>query len=176
MYPNNHNGRMPQPGHVPRPLVEACEVAGDRWVLLTLAALSGGARRFGDLIGDLAGIAPNVLTERLRRMERHGIVSANLYSERPRRYVYDLTESGRELAGVLPALAAWAGGRSGGEPLRHDVCGSPLSTRVWCETCDRVVEPTEHADITRTPTPDELDGTDDTHAGSGLPDTTVRWV
>ncbi len=109
-------------------------------MLLALAALAAGPRRFGDLIGDLGGIAPNVLTERLRRMERHDIVSATLYTARPRRYVYDLTESGRDLATVLPALSAWAARRSGGEPIRHDVCGRALETRVWCPSCQRVVD------------------------------------
>ncbi len=131
-------------------LRNAAEVAGDRWVLLTLAALMAGPRRFGDLIGDLGGIAPNVLTERLRRMERQGLLAANLYVARPRRYVYELTESGRELAGILPALSAWAARRSGGEPLRHDLCGSPLETTVWCPTCHRSVDAAEHAD----PSPD----------------------
>jgi len=127
-------------------LHEASDIAGDRWVLLTLAALAGGPRRFGDLIGDVGGIAPNVLTDRLRRMERHGIVSATPYTARPRRYVYDLTECGRDLATVLPALSAWAARRNGSEPIRHDICGTPLETRVWCPGCLRAVDEGEHSD------------------------------
>ncbi len=132
-------------------LRRATDVAGDRWVLLTLAALANGPRRFGDLITELAGgvtdrgggagagIAPNVLTDRLRRMERDGIVNATPYSDRPRRYVYDLTESGRELASVLAGLATWAARRSGGEAVVHDVCGTALETRVWCPNCESTV-------------------------------------
>ena len=128
------------------PLRDAAEVAGDRWVLLALGALADGSRRFGDLQSDLqlgaSGIAPNVLIDRLRRMERDGLVVATLYSQRPRRYVYDLTEAGRELASLLPALSTWASRRSGGggEPRRHDVCGTPLETRVWCPTCAVAVD------------------------------------
>ena len=131
-------------------LQRAAEVAGDRWVLLTLAALIDGPRRFGDLVADLDGgrgtIAPNVLTDRLRRMERDGLVDATLYTERPRRYVYALTESGRELAAVVPALTAWAARQAGGEPLFHDLCGTPVETRVWCPTCERPVDEAEHVE------------------------------
>jgi DNA-binding HxlR family transcriptional regulator len=123
-------------------LREATEVAGDRWVLLALAGLSEGSRRFGDLLADLPGIAPNVLIDRLRRMERQGLVVATPYSQRPRRYVYDLTESGRDLAAILPALSNWASRRGGGDPRRHTVCGTPVETREWCPNCRTVVDGT----------------------------------
>jgi DNA-binding HxlR family transcriptional regulator len=118
------------------PLREAAEIAGDRWMLLALGALADGPRRFGDLIADLDGIAPNVLIERLRRMERHGLVGSTPYSQRPRRFVYDLTEGGRELAAILPALSAWAAKRGGSEPPRHATCGTALELRAWCPACD----------------------------------------
>jgi DNA-binding HxlR family transcriptional regulator len=123
------------------PLREAAEIAGDRWMLLALGALSDGPRRFGDLIADLGGIAPNVLIDRLRRMERHGLVASTPYSQRPRRFVYDLTEGGRELAAILPALSAWAARRSGGDPPRHASCGGLLELRAWCPTCGVPVGP-----------------------------------
>jgi len=143
MHSNHHNVVM-QPTELPTAidasLREATDIAGDRWVLLALGALANGSRRFGDLAAELGGIAPNVLIDRLRRMERDGLVVATLYTQRPRRYVYDLTESGRELAAILPALTAWAARRSGGEPKRHTVCGSALETRVWCPSCMTTVD------------------------------------
>ena len=123
-------------------LQEAAEIAGDRWVLLVLGALADGSRRFGDLAADLPGIAPNILIDRLRRMERHGLIGATLYSHRPRRFVYDLTESGRELAQLLPVLTNWAARRSGAPaPHRHLACDTPLEARRWCPTCAAVVDP-----------------------------------
>jgi len=110
-------------------------------MLLALGALSDGPRRFGDLIADLGGIAPNVLIDRLRRMERHGLVASTPYSQRPRRFVYDLTEGGRELAAILPALSAWAAKRGGGDPARHATCGAALELRAWCPTCAVAVGP-----------------------------------
>ncbi len=63
------------------------------------------------------------------------------YSERPPRFVYELTESGRELAGALRLLADW-GARSGGagEPLRHTPCGTTLEARWWCPNCEVIVD------------------------------------
>ena len=60
---------------------------------------------------------------------------------RPPRFVYELTESGRELAGALRLLADW-GARSGGsgEPLRHTACGTTLEARWWCPSCATIVD------------------------------------
>ena len=48
-------------------LADALAAVGDRWTLLLVAALLDGPRRFGELQEEVAGIAPNVLTQRLRR-------------------------------------------------------------------------------------------------------------
>lgn len=128
------------------PLEEAVSRVGDRWALLLVDALLGGPRRFGDLQDDLNGIAPNVLTQRLRHLEREGVVVAAPYSERPPRFVYQLTASGQELAGALRLLAQWgagAGRSDDAEPLRHPACGTALEARWWCPTCNRVVDDAE---------------------------------
>src|ERR671938_566940 len=91
----------------PSPLAAALDSVGDRWTLLVVEALLDGPRRFGDLEEELAGIAPNVLTQRLRRLEGEGLVLGEPYSERPPRFIYELTASGRELAGALRLLADW---------------------------------------------------------------------
>ena len=56
---------------------------GDRWTLLVVDALLDGPRRFKDLEAAVPGLAPNVLSARLRRLEREGLVVAVPYSERP---------------------------------------------------------------------------------------------
>src|SRR5687767_15873668 len=105
------------------PLGEALAAVGDRWTLLVVEALLDGPRRFGELEAAVEGIAPNILTQRLRRLERDGLAVAHPYSERPRRFVYELTESGRELAGALRLLAHWGARHSEAEPVRHSACG-----------------------------------------------------
>ena len=89
------------------PLAAALDSVGDRWTLLLVEALLDGPRRFGDLQERLPRIAPNVLTQRLRRLEGEGLVVAQPYTERPQRFVYELTASGHELAGALRLLADW---------------------------------------------------------------------
>ena len=124
------------------PLAAALETVGDRWTLLVVEALLDGPRRFGDLQERLEGIAPNVLSDRLRRLEREGLVVAEPYSERPRRFVYELTAAGSGLAGALRLLAGWGAGHdpAGTDAPRHSACGTPVEARWWCPSCERAVE------------------------------------
>jgi DNA-binding HxlR family transcriptional regulator len=123
------------------PLELALERVGDRWSLLVVGALLDGAGRFNELLERVAGIAPNILTDRLRRLEREGILVARPYSERPLRVEYELTSAGRELASALRLLADWGARRSDvAEPMRHALCGTPLEARWYCPTCTVSVE------------------------------------
>lgn len=130
------------------PLAAALDSVGDRWTLLVVEALLDGPRRFGDLQEGLAGIAPNVLTARLRRLEAEGLVVAQPYSQRPQRFVYELSASGHELAGALRLLADWgARHRDTSEPPRHEACGTPVEARWWCPTCERAVDAGEAGEL-----------------------------
>jgi len=121
-------------------LASALAAVGDRWTLLVVAALLEGPRRFGELRAEVEGIAPNVLTQRLRSLERNALVIARPYSERPPRFVYELTAPGRELAGALRMMAGWgARNAEGGAAPRHALCGAPMEARWWCPTCERPV-------------------------------------
>jgi DNA-binding HxlR family transcriptional regulator len=118
--------------------------------LLLIDALMPSPRRYSDLSRSVEGIAPNVLSERLRRLERAGVVIAVPYSERPLRYEYALTEDGQELAGVLRLLSAW--GRFGSPHeggLHHVACGTPLEARWYCPTCSMMVEEEGASDLHR---------------------------
>jgi DNA-binding HxlR family transcriptional regulator len=121
-------------------LAGALAAVGDRWTLLLIAALLDGPRRFGELQGEVHGIAPNVLIQRLRQLERNALLVTRPYSERPPRFVYELSSAGRELAGALRLLAGWgARNAEGGSAPRHTVCGTPMEARWWCPTCQRPV-------------------------------------
>jgi DNA-binding HxlR family transcriptional regulator len=129
-------------------LADALQAVGDRWTLLLIAALLDGPRRFGELQEEVEGIAPNVLTQRIRQLERNALVIARPYSERPPRFVYELSAAGRELAGALRLLAGW-GARNAEEaaPPRHAVCGTPMEARWWCPTCERPVSDDEGEEL-----------------------------
>jgi DNA-binding HxlR family transcriptional regulator len=132
-------------GGTPSPLAEALAEAlarvGDRWTLLVVEALLDGARRFNELLDQLPGIAASILSERLKRLERDGLLLARLYSNRPPRAAYQLTADGRELAGALRLLAAWGAGHAEeAQALVHPACGTPVEARWYCPTCDHLVD------------------------------------
>ncbi len=118
------------------PLAHALRRVGDRWSLLVVDALLAGPRRFGELNEAVEGIATNVLSARLRHLEAERLLVATAYSRRPPRYAYELTGTGRDLAGALRLLAEWgAGGPPSAEAPTHGTCGTPLEVRWWCPTC-----------------------------------------
>src|SRR4051812_17476697 len=123
------------------PLADALARVGDRWTLLAVAALLERPMRFNELQDELGGIAPNVLSARLKALTEHALIVARPYSDRPPRFVYELSDSGRELGGALPLLADWGARRAGGgQPLRHPVRGTALEARWWCPACEQPVD------------------------------------
>jgi DNA-binding HxlR family transcriptional regulator len=141
--------RVPVP---PGVLDAALGRVGDRWSLLVVAVLLAGPRRFNDLLGDVDGIAPNVLSQRLKHLEHQGVVIAAPYSRRPPRFTYELTASGHDLADALRVLARWGASQSAGPSGEsslpaHAACGTALETRWYCPTCARTVDDDEGDDL-----------------------------
>jgi DNA-binding HxlR family transcriptional regulator len=129
-------------------LADALAAVGDRWTLLLVAALLDRPRRFGELREDVPGIAPNVLAQRLRQLERNALIVARPYSQRPPRFVYELSSAGQELAGALRLLAGWgARNAEGASAPRHAVCGTAMEARWWCPTCERPVDDEESEEL-----------------------------
>ena len=118
------------------PVAKSLEVLGDRWTLLLVRDLLPGPRRFQDFARSLKGIAPNILSDRLKLMEQHGLVARRFYSDHPPRAAYALTERGRELGVVVGALATW-GARHvhRSSALVHDDCGHPVEMKYFCRRC-----------------------------------------
>jgi DNA-binding HxlR family transcriptional regulator len=123
-------------------LSHALAVVGDRWTLVVIGSLLGGPQRYGDLQARVPGIAPNILAQRLKRLEEAGVITARAYQERPPRYLYELADGGRELAGAVRLLAEWGARHGGGEPdpPRHAACGTPLETRWYCPACRETID------------------------------------
>src|SRR5262244_4243003 len=124
------------------PVAKALDVVGERWTLLIVRDLLRGPARFQDLRAQLSGIPPKLLADRLRRMARQGLVARTLYSKRPPRASYTLTDRGRGLGVVVGALAVWGrpfvGPRSG---PRHATCGHPIELQQYCPHCEEPVAP-----------------------------------
>src|ERR687889_99652 len=94
-------------------LARTLDVAGDRWTLLIVRELTPGPRRFTDLLDGLPGVSRNLLTERLRALERDGIVTRQALPPPAARQVYELTDDGRDLAAAIGPLIAWGARRLG---------------------------------------------------------------
>lgn len=136
-----------QPDPIALALSDALATVGDRWTLMVVAALLDGPRRFGELQAQVHGIAPNVLSQRIRHLERHALLVARPYSQRPPRFTYELAGAGLELAGALRLLADWgARNLEDGSP-RHAACGTPVEARWWCPTCERPIEEKEIGEV-----------------------------
>jgi DNA-binding HxlR family transcriptional regulator len=118
------------------PVAKSLDLVGERWTLLIIRDLLRKNARFQELRAQLSGIPPKLLADRLRRMERQGLVARALYSRRPPRASYALTERGRGLGLVVCALAMWGrpfvGPRSG---PRHAACGHPVELQQYCAHC-----------------------------------------
>ena len=85
----------------------ALEVIAGKWTTLILRDLLHSTKRFGELRQNLSGISPKTLTDRLRDLERNGVVSREAFPEIPPRVEYTLTEKGRALGAVIEAMSQW---------------------------------------------------------------------
>lgn len=124
------------------PIARTLEIIGERWTLLIIRDLFRGPQRFQDLQESLAGVAPNMLSDRLKTLEEHGLVRREFYSDHPPRASYALTPLGRDLGPVLRSLVIWGARRFGG-PVRviHSACGHAVEQRAYCPHCDTEVGP-----------------------------------
>src|SRR3954471_7716368 len=87
-------------------IARTVELLGDWWTPLVLREAFRGVRRFDDFQESL-GIGRNILTQRLQRLVKEGILERRKYQERPPRYEYRLTKKGHELFPVLAAMIHW---------------------------------------------------------------------
>jgi len=90
------------------PVARTLDLIGERWTILLLRdLLMHGPRRFQDFQASLPGVAPNMLSTRLKAMEDNGLVRRALYNERPPRLEYVLTDKGKSLGPIVKAMRAW---------------------------------------------------------------------
>ena len=91
------------------PLNASVEVLGDRWSLLIIRDMMlRGFRTFKEFLGSYERIATNILADRLRKLEGHGIITTELDPSDGRKLIYSLTEKGIDLAPVLTEMVLWA--------------------------------------------------------------------
>lgn len=102
------------------PLNASVEMLGDRWSLLIVRDMMlRGFRTYKQFLESFEGIATNILADRLRRLEGHGIISAEPDPSDRRKRIYRLTAKGIDLAPVLTEMVLWAAAHenTGNQPL-----------------------------------------------------------
>jgi DNA-binding HxlR family transcriptional regulator len=137
---------MPGIKHAPRrrsrcPLNASVEMLGDRWSLLIIRDMMVlGYNSFNQFLNSHEGIATNILADRLRVLQAHGIISARRDPGDGRKRIYRLTRKGMDLAPVLTEMVLWAAAHeeTGNQPLirqmRNDKQGFLAAIRArWSE-------------------------------------------
>ena len=86
-------------------IARTAQLMGDRWAIPIVAELMEGKKRFGELRESVAGINPQMLSARLKRLEEAEFVVREAYAEVPPRVEYSLTEKGNGLLNILRAIS-----------------------------------------------------------------------
>ncbi len=118
------------------PVAKAAEILGDRWTLLIVRDLLCGMRHFNELERGLPGISRGLLAERLRRLQRMGVVEKLDRGNGPRRTEYQLTKAGQELQTVIESLLIWGARWAFGSPEPHEL--DPILLLWWMRSRVRV--------------------------------------
>jgi DNA-binding HxlR family transcriptional regulator len=90
------------------PIEATFRIIGKKWSVLILREMLRGMTQFNRFIENIEGITPKVLTERLRELQKLGIVRRRIVSEYPIRIEYEMTDLGREFEPVLLAAASFS--------------------------------------------------------------------
>jgi DNA-binding HxlR family transcriptional regulator len=122
----------------PCSIARALTVFGDRWTGLIIRECFFGTKRFDDFERRL-GIAPNILSNRMRRLVDAGFLQRVQYQDWPARHEYLLTEQGRDFYHMPLALMTWGrrwlGHSRADATLTHTPCGQPLDPILGCLAC-----------------------------------------
>jgi DNA-binding HxlR family transcriptional regulator len=89
------------------PVANSLDLIGDRWTLLIARDLFKGKKRYKEFLESEEKIPTNILANRLKTMEETGMIERRIYSERPPRYEYTLTEEGEKLGEIVLMLYKW---------------------------------------------------------------------
>ena len=115
------------------PVARASEILGDRWTLLIVRDLLNNKRHFNDLERGLPGISRGLLAERLRRLQKMGVIEKRSAGS-GRKTEYYLTKAGEELQSVVDMLTVWGARWAFGEPEEKEL--DPVLLLWWMR--DRV--------------------------------------
>jgi DNA-binding HxlR family transcriptional regulator len=90
------------------PIEATFRIIGKKWTILVIREMLRGTTQFNRFVENIEGITPKVLTERLRELQKFGIVRRRIVSEYPIRVEYEMTDLGKEFEPVLLAAASFS--------------------------------------------------------------------
>ncbi|MCE8009500.1 helix-turn-helix domain-containing protein [Aestuariivita sp.] len=119
-------------------VARALAVVGDEWTLMILREMFLGTRRFDAFLRQ-TGMSSHLLSRRLKKLEAHGVIRREPYSDRPLRYEYRLTDMGRDLWPIIITLKQWGDRWLSDEasPIEivHTSCGQLTQPHLTCPVC-----------------------------------------
>lgn len=123
-------------------IAQTLNILGDRWTLLVVHEILTGRTTFNEIKKALDGISANLLSDRLKSLEVHGLISSSLYSEHPPRYEYKLTEHGEALEDVFNAFIVWGRNHlpTSYKKIIHPACQHEVEIAYYCPACQKNVD------------------------------------
>lgn len=103
----NRKNMLECPNDIENSIEKTLNILGGKWTFLIIHDLFEGTKRFGELRKSLEGISPKTLSERLKELERHGIITRTAYPTVPPTVEYTLTEKGRSLKNIIQEMKLW---------------------------------------------------------------------
>ena len=107
------------PGQEWCPVARTLDIVGDRWTLLIIRDIFLRKHKFSELLESLPGLSPNLLADRIKRLEEIGILERRFYSDHPPRAEYLFTKKGLAFGKVLTAMKAWGEEWEAEQATRH---------------------------------------------------------
>ncbi|MEL6867484.1 MAG: helix-turn-helix domain-containing protein [Bacteroidota bacterium] len=97
------------------PVSYALDFFGDKWTFLVIRDLAFEGKKFyTDFLNSKEGIATNILSDRLKKLEKHGIIESKVYEALKTKKVYSLTDKGKDLIPILLEMILWSAKYKGG--------------------------------------------------------------
>jgi len=90
------------------PVSYALDLLGDKWTFLIIRDLVEGKQFYKDFLNSKEGIATNILSDRLKKLEGNGLIESRVYEKLKTRKAYSLTPKGKDLIPVLVELIVWS--------------------------------------------------------------------
>lgn len=130
---------------LPCNIAQSLNLIGDRWTLLIIHEILVGNTTFNQIKKELNGISSNLLSDRLKYLEREKLVARKLYSSHPPRYEYTLTKSGEDLEHVFYALVIWGGNHLEKcyKKLVHTPTGNEVDIAYYSKETGEIVQDIE---------------------------------